>query len=162
MLRIGWIFTVVRKPEGKGWFVTIHKFRFVNLSIFQRRYDELSTDYRTFKAVLESTRSLLYENARRFACREREREEMAEEGETEIRSGRGVARLEKRREVESRGNNFPRERFPRGKYEAVALRRNAQTKFSILKGGSLPSFFQNIPFERFLKSLIRLQTGSLK
>lgn len=113
MLRIGWIFTVVRKPEGKGWFVTIHKFRFVNLSIFQRRYDELSTDYRTFKAVLESTRSLLYENARRFACREREREEMAEEGETEIRSGRGVARLEKRREVESRGNNFPRERFPR-------------------------------------------------
>lgn len=76
-----------------------------------RKLIELSTDYRTFKAVLESTRSLLYENARRFACRERE--EMAEEGETEIRSGRGVARLEKRREVESRGNNFPRERFPR-------------------------------------------------
>lgn len=112
MLRIGWIFTVVRKPEGKGWFVTIHKFRFVNLSIFQRRW--IVHRLSNFQGCSRID-SIIAVRERSSICvqREREREEMAEEGETEIRSGRGVARLEKRREVESRGNNFPRERFPR-------------------------------------------------
>lgn len=133
---------MVREPEGKGWFVTIRNKVSINLSICQRRYDELSTDYRTFKAVLESTRSLLYENARRFACKEREREEMAEERKFEA-----DARYEIREREGSwkSWQQLSTRTISSWKYGAVALRRNAQTKFSIFKRRLSPLVLSKYP-----------------